>query len=148
MSHLSDLQAVHQVCNDFETAWLGGVRPAIEDYLPRVATSLSESLFVSLLSSELELSIDAGEMPLQAEYDRRFPAYRALIEQTFAEVIGERIGDAASTTDTANDLTQNPSGSVSSRQPFRIGHYTALEEIDRGGTKAPQSRHGHVLPLG
>src|SRR3954453_657991 len=72
---LSVLQEIDEVCDRFEAAWQGGLRPQIEDYLDRTDFSEPTQLFRELLAREVELRKKAGDLPEPADYLGRFGSY-------------------------------------------------------------------------
>src|SRR5262249_3319540 len=61
------------VCDRFESAWLAGERPRLEDALALVAQPDRPALLRELLAVELECRLKAGETVRVEEYLRRFP---------------------------------------------------------------------------
>ena len=55
--------AVDRVCDRFEAAWQGGVRPLIEDFLDEVEDGLQAALLRELLAIELDYRGRLGESP-------------------------------------------------------------------------------------
>jgi serine/threonine-protein kinase len=75
---------VDEVCDRFETAWLAGARPRIEDYVPTAAAPERESYLRELLILELAYRRRDGEEPNFAEYSARFPEHRAAVAARFS----------------------------------------------------------------
>jgi tetratricopeptide (TPR) repeat protein len=67
---------LERLCERFEKAWQGGVRPAIEDYLPPAGPARRPAL-VELVQIDLEVRLKAGEPGRVEEYLGRFPELAA-----------------------------------------------------------------------
>jgi serine/threonine protein kinase/formylglycine-generating enzyme required for sulfatase activity len=72
---LSVLQQIDRLCDSFEAAWQGGLRPQIEEYLERTSISDPTELFKELLAREVELRKKAGDLPEPGDYLGRFGSY-------------------------------------------------------------------------
>jgi serine/threonine-protein kinase len=78
------LTLLDQVGVRFEEAWKKGPRPKIEDHLGAAPPGPPrDALFRHLLGIEVEKRSGLGEAPAPAEYERRFPHYRHLIQKAF-----------------------------------------------------------------
>ena len=80
---------VDEGCDRFEAAWVAGVRPRIEDYLPETAGPERESYLRELLILELAYRRRNGEHPICGEYASRFPEYRTAVAALFGK-LGDR----------------------------------------------------------
>ena len=72
-----------RLCDRFESGWLAGARPRIEDLLPEVPDAERPALFVALLRVELDRRADSPAGP--AEYWARFPAFADLVDTVFRD---------------------------------------------------------------
>lgn len=90
---LSALQRIDEVCDEFEAAWQGGMKPRIEDFLAKTDFSQPTELFKELLAREVELRKKAGDLPVPADYVDRFGDYGDLIWTVFNDP--QRDGDTA-----------------------------------------------------
>ena len=70
-------------CDRFESAWLTGGRPALEEYLATMPAVGRPALFRELLSLELGFRRRHGERPEPGEYRARFPAQGAAVDAAF-----------------------------------------------------------------
>ncbi|MBI3461935.1 MAG: hypothetical protein HY000_02605 [Planctomycetes bacterium] len=67
------VERIDTLCDEFETEWLAGLRPRIEDYLSRVSEAVRDRLLHELLAVEVQCRCRAGEAVAAAEYAKRFP---------------------------------------------------------------------------
>ena len=74
---------IDPVCDRFESDWLAGGRPRLEDYLSEVSEVDRTALLRELLSLDLEYRNGLGERPTADEYRRRLPAHAALVDEVF-----------------------------------------------------------------
>jgi hypothetical protein len=65
---------INRICDQFESDWQAGRRPAIEDHLAGTAEPLRSALLRELLEVELEFRVTSGEQPGAAEFHARFPS--------------------------------------------------------------------------
>lgn len=65
-------QRVDIVCDEFESAWQEGQRPAIEQFLKNVAGEERSQLLRELIALEIEFRSKSGETPQLDEYNKRF----------------------------------------------------------------------------
>ena len=94
---------VDQVCDEFESAWKGGQRPDLEQFLARHSGCKQEDLLQELLSIDLHYRWQLGEKPSVEEYQQRFPNHRRLVLEVFGAltvggVVDETYLSAAATT--------------------------------------------------
>ncbi len=79
--------AVSSACDQFEAEWQAGRRPAIEEYLKRVAEPARPALLRELLRLEVRCRRGAGERPAPQEYVQRFggagPWLEGLLRELF-----------------------------------------------------------------
>jgi tRNA A-37 threonylcarbamoyl transferase component Bud32 len=76
---------IDEAADRFERAWREGLRPGIEQFLVEVVEPRHSRLLEELLRVERELRVGAGEFPVAAEYQRRFPEHAALVDTIFAQ---------------------------------------------------------------
>jgi tRNA A-37 threonylcarbamoyl transferase component Bud32/lysophospholipase L1-like esterase len=130
------------VCDRFESQWLSGQRPRMEDYLSAVPAALRTMLFRSLLPVELELLAQAGKTPREADYAKRFPADAKLVAEIFKEFASKKTGaseTSVSTASTAGVRTVSfqspdfqPSPTMEQTTPVRIGRFEILGVLGQG----------------
>jgi tetratricopeptide (TPR) repeat protein/tRNA A-37 threonylcarbamoyl transferase component Bud32 len=68
------------LCDRFESEWLAGGRPRLEDYLPLIEEPDRSALLWELLEVELHYRRRGGEQPTEEEYRGRLPGYDHLID--------------------------------------------------------------------
>jgi tetratricopeptide (TPR) repeat protein len=71
---LARAQRLDAVCCRFEDAWSAGGRPRIEDYLSATPEADRAALLQELIPLEVYYRRGAGDEPLAAEYQARFPS--------------------------------------------------------------------------
>lgn len=86
------------LCYRFETEWVKGRRPRLEDYLAQAEPSARETLLVRLLTVELRYRRDQSEEPSLDEYLERFADCRSLIEDAFVAVTTDFTAEPVDTT--------------------------------------------------
>jgi serine/threonine-protein kinase len=69
------------LCDRFESAWLAGERPRLEDFLPLVEEADRPALLRELLAIELDYRGRQGERPTAEEYRLRLPTYAAILDE-------------------------------------------------------------------
>src|SRR5262249_61229795 len=72
------------VCDRFESEWLAGSRPRLEDFLPQVAEPDRPALLRELLETELHHRARLGERPTAEEDPLRLPEHASRIARVFA----------------------------------------------------------------
>lgn len=87
---LSELQRVHKVCVEFETAWQSGQRPRAEEFLADASGNLRFHLLRELLRLEQEYCSTQDELVGSAGLKQRFPDDGDLIQEVLASV--EHVG--------------------------------------------------------
>jgi hypothetical protein len=70
---LSQAQRINAICDRFEQAWQGGLRPRLEDYLAEAPEPERAALLRELLPLEADYR-RRGEKPRPEDYRARFPA--------------------------------------------------------------------------
>jgi serine/threonine protein kinase/formylglycine-generating enzyme required for sulfatase activity len=137
------------ICDAFDAARIGELRPKIEVYLGARPEPERTVLFEMLLGIELEVRCNAGERPEPRDYYDRFPAHIIAINKAFAE--GELGGDTmpgppsetelfpaapapilvGTTIPREADPHREPDGAVAP-EPDRIGRYTVVGSLGKG----------------
>ncbi len=78
---------IDAICDRFEAAWKSGSQPNLDDYYTdALPEAVQKELFRHLLGLEIDYRRAAGLEPDWADYYRRYPQHRDLIEQLEAEV--------------------------------------------------------------
>jgi tRNA A-37 threonylcarbamoyl transferase component Bud32 len=73
------------VCDRFESEWLAGRRPLLEEYLPLAKEADRPALLRELLRLDIDYRAREGERPTAEEYQRRLSGQAAVIAALFAE---------------------------------------------------------------
>jgi hypothetical protein len=135
----SDWAWINAVADRFECDWKQAGRPLIENYIAEVGEPRRAAFLEELLRVELELRRRAGEDPVPAEYDARFPGHAALIEAVLRpKPVGATPSPARSSPPTIGPATtQYPTGpngepASADRVPY-FGDYEIDRELARGG---------------
>ncbi|HYT90462.1 MAG TPA: protein kinase, partial [Gemmataceae bacterium] len=76
-------ERLESLCDRFESAWVAGRRPALEDFLAQVEEADRSALLRELLGLELEYRARLGDRLTSAEYRQRLPGYEQLVEDAF-----------------------------------------------------------------
>src|SRR5438045_3879205 len=71
---------INRLCDEFEDAWRGEHRPAIEAFLAQAAADERDELLRELIGLEIEFRRRAGERPDINDYCRRFSGHTAVVE--------------------------------------------------------------------
>jgi serine/threonine-protein kinase len=123
------------VCDRFESEWLGGRRPRLEDFLPLVAEDDRPALLRELLALELEHCARHGEQPTADEFRRRLPEHAALIDAAFAARFTVSVATPAGKTLSPAELLpgEAAAGVSGAAAVSRAGRYEVEREIARGG---------------
>jgi hypothetical protein len=80
-----ELHRIDLVCDDFERAWLQGLPPDIEAYLPRLEAPLRPALDEELLRLDLEWRCRKGEVLPVEVYRQRYPRHAEALPDWLAE---------------------------------------------------------------
>jgi WD40 repeat protein len=120
---------VNDICERFESAWRGGKRPRLEDYLVATDLPASKSLLQELILIDAECRQAAGEMPCAEDYAERFPdADAAWLAAHLPQAPNARTEQPAAPAATVGCLWAGEAvGSVVA------GRFKLLEEIGEGG---------------
>jgi WD40 repeat protein len=78
-------ERIDRACDRFEASWRSGQAPRIETFLAEFDERERAELLRELVATELELRMAHGDCPDSAEYRKRFPADKALIDTIFCE---------------------------------------------------------------
>ncbi len=116
---------VDEVCDRFEAAWGAGEQPRLENYFEELQESQRLRLLEQLLSAEWDLRRGAGGSVDVAEYLRRFPDHREVVQSVFdrwqaESALGETVHQGTADT------------SFSETHP-EIPGYEILRVLGRGG---------------
>jgi len=136
---LDAARQVDELCDRFESQWLAGTRPRIEDYVRAAPAALRRALFQSLVAVELELLDRTGRPPLETDYLKRFSAQTKLVEAIFKEWAAKKSG-RNDTSVSANGMRTasfpTPAGlPLPVRElsiPAQVGRFKILEVLGQG----------------
>lgn len=82
---LSGIYLVDSLCDEFESEWLRGRCPRIEDFLQRAQQPHVQQLFAELVRVDLFYRHRVGDSRCVDDYLERFPEYSGLLPSTLAE---------------------------------------------------------------
>lgn len=121
-------ERIDRLCDEFERAWKWGDRPSIDVFLARLEATARGQLLFELLNVERYWRQREGDSPSLEEYLQRFPDYRAVVRDAFAEDCDtpERWRADAET------AVIGPAAR-SSEMPRWFGEYELLRPLGRGG---------------
>jgi hypothetical protein len=132
---LSD--AMDGACDAFESEWIAGSRPSVEEFLADAPAADQHSLLYELIRLELHYRRQTGEVPRRAEYLTRFPDFRETLDSIdFGEAEGSGAvpAEILPNDDTAEFGTQAQQTVRHEPEPLRyLGHFALLERIGSGG---------------
>ena len=75
---------LNPVCDRFESQWLAGSRPRLEEFLPLAVEADRAALLRELLELELHYRSRRGENITEQEYRQRLPKYSDLVALVFS----------------------------------------------------------------
>jgi formylglycine-generating enzyme required for sulfatase activity/predicted Ser/Thr protein kinase len=142
-THWALAQRIDAVCDRFEDSWKSGMRPDLDEYLAEFPESERFPLFRELVKLDLACRADRGEVPCEADYAARFPAWDVAVHAAFQQARARNC--AASTPDSSGTSAdtggyrspgdQAASGSFarSTPTPETIGRYRVLGRLGGGG---------------
>ena len=76
-------EIVTRRCEEFESQWVHGQSPRLEEWLAQFSPSAQETAFVRLLKIDLQYRAQQGETVSERDYHQRFPQYSALLSEVF-----------------------------------------------------------------
>jgi serine/threonine-protein kinase len=112
---------LNPVCDRFESQWLAGAAPRLEEFLPLVAEADRPALLRELLDLELHYRGRKGEHATPEEYCRRLPQYADVIVTAF------------SSTSVFENRPVVPPDAAPTKSLPTIPGYEIIEELGRGG---------------
>jgi hypothetical protein len=107
----------------FESAWLSGRRPRIEDHLAAVRDADVLPLLRELLLVEIAYRRHDGERPTPAEYAARFPGFTAAVAEVFSTAESVR---------SAGDTGTRAAGAAEELLPEHLGRYRVTGKLGSG----------------
>jgi hypothetical protein len=107
----------------FESAWLSGRRPRIEDHLAAVGEAEVPVLLRELLLLDISYRRHHGEWPTPGEYAARFPAFSAVVAEAF---------NAAESVRSEIDAGPRAPGASEEPLPERLGRYRITLKLGTG----------------
>lgn len=137
MSHeeqISRRKSIDQICDEFESAWMTGRAPRIEDYITRVCSESQDALLHEMLLAEWDMLRMAGSTVQLTEYQQRFNTRSDVVSTTHQK--WEDISAATEVGDSACDETLLQRKTESSDEPeteLAIPGYELLGVLGRGG---------------
>src|SRR3954447_4942320 len=131
------------LCDRFESEWLAGGRPRLEDFLPLVEEADRPALLRELLAIELDYRRRLGEQPTAEEYRPRLPAYAALLDEAFDLPFLGLTGPLLSLRPERPPLAEE--GVADQALLLQAGRYVIEGEIARGGMGAVLRARDHEL---
>lgn len=136
---LSVAQRVDAACDRFESQWLGGKRPRIEDFLAKVPSAIHGDVLRALMAVELELLARDGQRPTEADYHRRFPDHGEAISEVFSTLIAKIRGTGETSVSRESAVTgplgaKTPPTADNSPEPLatRIGRFQVIGVLGEG----------------
>ncbi len=124
---VSLLQRIDEACLRFEDQWRAGQRPDLPSVLAGFAPPERSELLTELLLLEWHYRSDQGESFDRAEYEQRFPADAAVVEQAWQRW-QLRQGPAPSTMMANAHALGSDSGTA-----FTVPGYEKVDLLGRGG---------------
>jgi serine/threonine-protein kinase len=123
------------VCDRFESEWLAGRRPRLEDYVSLAEENDRPALLRELLALDCEYRVRHGERPAPDDYLPRFPDHAAVIEAALGALSSVSLAAPAERTPMAGDLLPAAAQTVvpGAAPVPRAGRYQIEGEIGRGG---------------
>lgn len=123
-SNLPDdlLRRIDQTCDEFETAWKGGSRPCIDDFLDDFPESAQIELLKELLTIEIARRKTSGETPSIESYVFRFPQ----LEEGFLESLLSTSADDDEQTRAMNGFSPATGEAPTSGSRFQSSHITTV----------------------
>jgi serine/threonine protein kinase len=112
---LRNWEQVDEICLEFEDQWRQGRRPAIENYVPRLAGEAQRQLVRELLLIDLSYRRRMGQTPRADDYADKLSCWQSVADEIFCEGGAETI-----------DRREVVAGAV-------IGRYAIERELGRGG---------------
>lgn len=126
------LAEIDSLCDRFESDWLDGQEPSIEEYLARGPGDARQLLFKELLESELELLRKSGQTPQASPYHERFPDLSPVVAAAFGQ-LDETIQVSTGETSLGPDRSSSPEDSKHPEPPTKLGRYIIERPLGKGG---------------
>src|SRR5262245_11405096 len=119
---LSMAQRIDSACDAFESAWIAGQRPDINEFVLAAAAGDRDQLLRELAALDVAYRRRTGEKPSVADYTSRFPE----LDVTWLAAILDDSGNQPT-------LGLHSAASATLGTIRYFGDYELLEEIARGG---------------
>ena len=135
-----EFRLIHDVCENFEKAFVADEPHSIESQLDQVPESLRDALFDELLAIELERRIERAESIDADSFRKRFPNYESRVLRAFEELpAADSKPQIPALPADRNQITgeQHRSGfDLFERPGDKIGDYELVKRIGVGGMGA------------
>lgn len=109
MRDLADSKQLENLCLRFKRGLIAGEEPRIEDFLACVGNGARTACLRALLAIELNYVQASGCLPSVDEYLHRFPNDRAIVLETFLQLVTPPVSAEQSTEQSAEQSTEQPS---------------------------------------
>jgi serine/threonine protein kinase/tetratricopeptide (TPR) repeat protein len=138
-------ESIHDLCTTFAHDSDSPNRPAIHEYVRKVAEAARPTLLRNLLHIEVARRRATGERPTADEYVHAMPYHATLIKQVFLE------STSFSSVEYTSQSNEAPTGLFQVPPAGHLGGYRLVRELGRGGMgavyEAIHLQRGHRVAL-